>query len=159
MRSIGASDIAASQIVHDIIDEIEKLFAEFAHGDFGLLAEVDQIAFDAPARRAPFVFLDQRARVHPVAHVLGVEIMELDDDGLRQRSDCDCVLDSRRDIADSKFESAEDGVRAHVPPDFFCVVDAAQLDEQADVIFVLAPGIEVVRNSGARESAENRGAK
>src|SRR6201987_4386751 len=37
--------IAASQIVHDIIDEIEQLFAEFAHGDFGLFAEVDQIAF------------------------------------------------------------------------------------------------------------------
>ena len=64
-----------------------------------------------------------------------------------------------RHIADSKFESAEDGVRADVPPDFFRVVDAAQLDEQADIVLVLAPGIEVVGNSGAREAAENCGAK
>ena len=51
------------------------------------------------------------------------------------------------------------GVRAHVPPDFFRIVDAAQLDEQADVILVLAPRIEMVGNSGAGESAENCGAK
>src|SRR5215472_10863016 len=155
----GGQGIAAAQIVDDIVDEIEEFFAEFAHGDFGLFAEIDQIAVDAPARRAPFVFLDQRARIHAVAHVLGVEIMELDDDGLRQGGDGDGVFDSRCYVADSKFEGAEHGVRADVPPDFFRVVDAAQLDEQADVIFVLAPGIEMVGNASARETAEDGGAK
>jgi hypothetical protein len=63
---------AASEIVDYIIDEIEELIAEFAHGNFGLLSEVDQIAFDAPSRGAPFVFFDQRSRVHAVAHVLRI---------------------------------------------------------------------------------------
>src|SRR5882762_10261742 len=84
---------AAAELVDNIVDESEELDGEVAHGDFGLLAEVDELALDTVARGAPFIFFDQGAAVDAVAHVAGVETMELDDDGLRERGDGDGFFD------------------------------------------------------------------
>jgi hypothetical protein len=46
-------------------------------------------------------------------------------------------------------------VWTHVPPDLFCIINTVQLDEQLDVVLVLAPRTEVIRYAGAREAAKN----
>ena len=53
----------ASQVVHHIVHEREQLESELAHRDFLPIPEVDQLAFEPPARRAPFVLFDQRPMV------------------------------------------------------------------------------------------------
>src|SRR5277367_4940899 len=58
---------AAAEIVYDVIHKLEQLNSEIAHGDFGLFAEIDQLAFDAVASCAPFVFFDEGAAVEAVA--------------------------------------------------------------------------------------------
>src|ERR1700676_681712 len=73
---------AAAEIVDDIIDKIEEFEGQFAHGDFGLFAEIDQLAFDAVASGAPLVLFNQGTPVEAVALIALVEAMELDDDGL-----------------------------------------------------------------------------
>ena len=150
---------AAAEIVHDIIDKIEKLESELAHGNFGLFAEVDEFTLDAVAGSAPFVFFNQGAAVETVALVAFVKAVELHDDGLRESGDRDSFFDFGGDVEHTEFESAEHGVRADVPPDFFAVVDAIQLDEEIDEIFVGAPRLELLGNAGAREAAEDRGAE
>src|SRR5580692_6887189 len=74
---------AAAKIVDDIIDKIEQFEGEFAHGDFRLFAEIDQLAFDPIASGAPLVLFNQGTPVEAVALIAFVEAMELDDDGLR----------------------------------------------------------------------------
>ncbi len=46
----------------------------------------------------------------------------------------------------------------NVPPDFLCVVDALRLDEQVDVLVVLAGAGKKIRNARAGEFVENLGA-
>ena len=48
------------------------------------------------------------------------------------------------------------GCGLHVPPDLLRIVDAVQVDEQLDVVLVLAPGAEVVGDAGARKPPEDR---
>src|SRR5580698_1184564 len=73
-----------AKIVDDVIHEFEQLESELAHGDFGLFAEIDELAFDTVARGAPFIFFDQGAAVESVTLVALVEAMEFYDDGLRE---------------------------------------------------------------------------
>src|SRR5271169_5911596 len=73
---------AAAEVVDDVIHELEKLKSELAHGNFGFFAEIDQLALDAVACGAPFVFLDQGAAVEAVALIALVESVEFYDNGL-----------------------------------------------------------------------------
>src|SRR5712692_2520325 len=50
-------------------------------------------------------------------------------------------------------------MRANVPPDFLAAVDAVELDEEVEEIFVGAPGFELLRNASAREAAKDGGAE
>ena len=50
-------------------------------------------------------------------------------------------------------------MRTDVPPDFLAVVDAVQFHEQIHEIFVGAPGFELLRDAGARETTEDGGAE
>jgi hypothetical protein len=150
---------AASEIVDDIIDKIEKFECEIAHGNFGFFAEVDELALDAVASGAPFVFFNQGAAVESVALVAFVKTMEFHDDGLGKSGNRDGFFDFGGDIEHTEFESAEHGVRTDVPPDFFAVVDAVQFDEEIDEILVGAPGLELLGNTGARETSEDGGTK
>src|SRR5580658_8554197 len=79
----------AAEVVHDVIHEFEQLDGELAHGYFGLFAEIDELAFDAVAGGAPFVFFDQGAAVEPIALIALVEAMEFYDDSLRERGNGD----------------------------------------------------------------------
>src|SRR5260370_42543208 len=72
---------AAAEFVHDVIDKGEQLDGEVAHGHFGFLAEIDELAFDAVARGAPLVLFDEGAAVEAEAHVAGVEAVEVYDGG------------------------------------------------------------------------------
>src|SRR5277367_3535511 len=69
--------VAAAEFVEDVVDEDEVLVDEFADGDFGLLAEVDHLAFDAVADGAEFVFHQQGAGVLAIVDVAGVKVPEL----------------------------------------------------------------------------------
>src|SRR4051812_5279762 len=73
---------AAAEIVDYIVHEFKEFGGELAHGYFGFLAEIDQLAFDAVTRGAPFIFLDEGAAIQTEAHVAGVQAMEFHDDGL-----------------------------------------------------------------------------
>src|SRR5216684_5789698 len=148
---------AAAEVVDHVVDEGEQLDGKVAHGHFGLLAEIDELAFDAVASGAPLVFFDEGAAVNAEAHVAGVEAMQLDDEGLGERGDGHSFFDFGGDIAHAELERAERRMRAHVPPDFFAAVDAVELNEEAEKIFVGAPGFELFGNAGAREAAEDRG--
>src|SRR6266851_4916928 len=150
---------AAAEVVDHVVDEGEQLDGKVAHGHFGLLAEIDELAFDAVASGAPLVFFDEGAAVNAEAHVAGVEAMQLDDEGLGERGNGHSFFDFGGDIAHAELERAERRMRAHVPPDFFAAVDAVELNEEAEKIFVGAPGFELLGNAGARETAKDGSAE
>src|SRR5713226_178660 len=150
---------AAAEVVDHVVDEGEQLDGKVAHRHFGFLAEIDELAFDAVASGAPLVFFDEGAAVNAKAHVGGVEAMELDDDGLCQCGDGNSLLYLGGDIAHAELKGAERGVRADVPPDFLAAVDAVELDEEAEEIFVGAPGFELLGDASAREAAKDGGAE
>src|SRR6185503_20272892 len=101
----------------------QQLEREVAHRYFFALAEVDQLAVDAPARRAPLVFLDQRAVVAAEPEIALAQPEELDDDRLRERGDRNRRARRRRHVADAEFQRAERRMRPQVPPDLLRVVD------------------------------------
>src|SRR5713226_10280937 len=78
---------AAAELVDNVVDKGEQLDGKIAHGHLGLLAEIDELAFDAVARGTPLVFFDERAAVDAKTHVTGVEPVQLYDDGLGERGD------------------------------------------------------------------------
>src|SRR5882762_5795956 len=139
---------AAPQIVQDIVDELEQLHREIPHRHFAALAEIDQLAVDAPARGAPLVFFDQGAVIAAEPQVALAKAVQLHDDRLRQGGDGDRGARRRRHVADAELQRAEDRMRPEVPPDFLAVVDAAQLDERLDVLLVFGPRVAVIRDAG-----------
>ena len=94
---------AAAEIIHHVVDESQQLDGEIAHRDFRFLAEVDELAFDAVARGAPLVLFDEGAAVEAKAHVAGIEAVQLDDDGLGERSDGHGFFDFGGDIEHAEF--------------------------------------------------------
>src|SRR6266849_6852382 len=146
---------AAAEVVDHVVDEGEQLDGKIAHGHFGLLAEIDELAFDAVASGAPLVFFDERTAVQAEAHISSVQAMQLDDDGLGERGDGHGFFNLSGDIAHAELEGAERWMRANVPPDLLAGVDAVELDEEAEEIFVGAPGFELFGDAGAREAAED----
>src|SRR3989442_742834 len=149
----------AAQVVHDVVHEFEQFGNELAHGHFGFLAKVDEFSIDAVTRRAPLVFFDECAPVKAPTDVALVQAVELHNDRLGERGDRHRLFHFGGDIEHAEFEGAEGGVRAHVPPNLFAVVDAVQLDEKIYKIFVGAPGFELFGHTGARKAAEDRRAK
>ena len=128
---------------------------ELAHGYFGAAAEVDQASIEPVAGRAPLVFFDQRARVDAEAQVLLAQAVELHDDRLGKRGQRDGYARRRGHIADAELQRAERRVRPQVPPHFLRVVDAVELDEGLQVVLVLAPRVELIRNARAGKPPED----
>src|SRR5437763_3342987 len=118
---------AAAKFIDHIVDEIEQLEGELAHGDFRFFAEIDELAFDTIASCPPFVFFDQGAPIDAITHIRGVKTMEFDDDSLSERGDGNGFFDFCSDIAHAEFQRAERGMRANVPPDFLAAIDAIEL--------------------------------
>ncbi len=115
---------AAAEIVHNVIDKIEEFERKFAHGNFGLFAEIDQLAFDAVAGGAPFILFDQGAAVETITLIALVEAMQFHDDGLRQCRDGYGFFDLGGHVKHAEFKSSKHGVWANVPPDFFAIINA-----------------------------------
>src|SRR4051812_37656433 len=130
---------AAAKIVDHIVDKFEQLAGKLAHRHLAPLAEVDQLAVDAPAGGAPLVLFDQRAMIAAEPEIAFAEPIQLDDDRLRERGDGDRRARGGRHVADTELERPESRLRPQIPPDLLAVVDAVQLDELLDVLLVFAP--------------------
>src|SRR3954454_6208862 len=121
---------AAPEIVEHVVDELEEFEREIAHRHLAPLAEVDQLAVDAPPRSAPLVLFDQRPVVAAEPEIARPQPVQLDDDRLRERRDGDRRARRRRHVADPELQRAERRMRPQVPPDLLAVVDAVELDER-----------------------------
>ena len=121
---------------------------QVAQGDFLLLAEVDELAVEAVADGAEFVFHEQRAGVLAEVLVGLVELVEIGRGGLDEGGDGDGFFGAERDVAGADFDGVEEGMGADVPPDLFGVVDAVGADQQVDVVFEL--GVAVRRRRECR---------
>ena len=85
-----------------------------------------------PKRAARCLFsLSSDAAVEAPAHVLRVELPELDGDRLEERGEADRLVDAHRHVADAVLERGEERMRPHVPPDLLRVVDAVRLHQQS----------------------------
>src|SRR5260370_18842529 len=73
---------AAAELVDHVVDKGEQLNGKVAHGHFGFLAEVDELAFDAVASGTPFILFNEGAAVNAKAHVASVAAMQLEEEGL-----------------------------------------------------------------------------
>src|SRR5688572_10146044 len=82
--------LPAAEVVENDIDEpFDGLADELPRGQFGGLAEVDELSVETEAHRAPLVLLDHRLRVDTERHVVAPQLPELGDDGLENGSDGD----------------------------------------------------------------------
>jgi len=147
--------VAASQVVDHVVDEGQQLGDQVDRRHLLLLAEVDQLAADAIARRPPFVLVEQQPAIEAKAQVLLDQPVELGHHRLDQRGERDGLVDPHRHVADAELERVEVRVHADVPPDHLAVVDAVGLDQQLDVVVVLRQALEVVRDAGARKAVED----
>src|SRR5207244_8888962 len=140
---------ARAEIVHHVVDEIQQLANQILRRNFLLLAEINHLPVEAPAHGAPLVFLNQHAAIEPEAEILIDQFVEFGDDGLEERSDSDCVVNARGNVADAKLERGKERMRPGITPNLFAVVDAAGLDQQIDVSLKPGIGIEVIGNVSA----------
>jgi len=62
--------LPAVERVDDIVHKVEQFVDEYAGIDFFFFSEVDQVSVDAIAAGAPFVFVDQRAGILDIVHVV-----------------------------------------------------------------------------------------
>jgi hypothetical protein len=72
------------------------------------------------------------------------------------------AMDAWGDVGTSQMRNSsvpERRLRTQVPPDLLAVVDAVQFDEQVDVVLVLGPRVQVIRDPGPREATEDGGAE
>src|SRR5215469_10269315 len=60
---------AASQVIHYVVHQLQQFRNQLPHVHFRFFSEVNQLAIDAVARRAPFIFLDERPAIEPPALV------------------------------------------------------------------------------------------
>ena len=93
------SSSTTSSMNHSIISGMQ-----LARRQLLLLAEVDQLAVEPVAHRAPLVLLDQRRGVDAERQVVAPQLPDLRDDRLEDRRDADRLLDARADVADAELE-------------------------------------------------------
>src|SRR4030095_7629311 len=125
--------LPASQLVEDVPDEpLQQLADELAGGQLLALAEVDQLAVQPVAHRAPLVLLDQGSGIYPEGEVVVAKLPELPDDRLEDRADAHRLRYPGADVADPKFERGIAPARAYVPPDLGGVRDGVRRHHRLD---------------------------
>ena len=152
-RARSRAGIPSSSI--SLVDELEELVHETARLHFRFAPEIDQLAVQPVARRAPAVLIDHAAAIDAEAQVLLLQFVQPHDDGLDDRRHRDRVVDARLRIADSHFERVEERMEPDVPPDLLRVIDAVGADEELQVILVFGEAFEGIGNAGARETLEH----
>src|SRR5437764_6513641 len=120
--------LTRAEFIDDIINEIQQLANQIDHGHFFVLAKVDHLALQSITHGAPLVFLNQHPAIQTKAKVSIHELVEFGDNSLKQRGNRDGVVNTRRNVADAKFQGWEERMGTAVPPNLFAVVDAARLD-------------------------------
>src|SRR5262249_58788706 len=78
----GLPLLAAAQLVHDVVDELQQLPGQVAERHLDLLAEVDELAVDPPPAGPPLVLQDEPSPVDPEAEVSGPQLVEFGEDRL-----------------------------------------------------------------------------
>jgi hypothetical protein len=110
--------LATAEVIDDVIDEpLEHLADESARRKVHLLAEVDELAVETEACRAPLVLLDERLRVDAKRHVVTPQLPELRHHRLKDRGDAHRLVHARAHIAHAELEGRELVMRPNVPPD------------------------------------------
>src|SRR5438132_13200788 len=152
-QGIHVADLlSGAELVDDIVNELDQLQCQVAHGHLLLLAEVDQAALEAVPDGAPLVLVDQVGQVLAEPLVLTAEFEQLGADRLDQCRQAEGFVHPGGGIADPELDGGVEDVRAQVPPDLLAVVDAAGSYQQVDEILELVPGREVGRDPGARKA-------
>ena len=147
--------VSRSQLVDNVVDQVEILEHQFLDRHFFLFAEVDELAFQAVTASAKLVFADERAAVYTIALVGGMQLPKHQCRGLNQRSDGQSLVQPHGKIAHAYFDGFEERMRPDVPPDLLAVVDAVRPYQQIDERFVIGPVGEDVRYAGSREALEH----
>src|SRR5207237_9724454 len=75
----------AVELVDDVVDELEQLQRQVAHRNLLPSAEVDQLPVETPARRPPFVLLEEAPVIEAEAEIPPPKLVQLDDHRLRER--------------------------------------------------------------------------
>src|SRR5579859_3607646 len=153
----GVGDLrAAAKVVHDVVNEpLDQLADEVASGQLLLLAEVYQLAVQAIADDAPLVLLDEIHRVDTERHVVGAQLPELGDDGLKDGGDADGFVYAGADVADTDFQRGIAPVGAHIPPNLAAVGDGIGFHQRFEQTGHVGPRGKDAGNAGAREVAED----
>src|SRR5512140_3960236 len=109
----------------DVVDEPrDELSHEIPCWRLLLASEVDEVAVQSPAHRAPFVLLDQLGVVDAEGDVVAPQLPELGDDRLEDRRDADRLIHARAHIADPEFQRGIQMMRPNIPPDLGTIRDA-----------------------------------
>src|SRR5688572_14134888 len=81
--------LAATKLVDNIVEKVDKLVHEVGERDLLLFAEVDQAAGDAVAHRSPLVLPHEVPAVDAPHNVLLAQLHQLGDERLEQRGNAD----------------------------------------------------------------------
>ena len=90
--------------------------------------------------------------------ILLVEAIEIGRGGLDERGDGDGLRSAQGNVAGADLDGVEVWVRADVPPDFFCVVDAVGFDQKIDVVLKFGVAGKGIGDAGAWEVFKDFGA-
>src|SRR6266545_2485377 len=139
---------ARAELVDHVVDELQQLQRQLPHRHLSQLAEVDQLAVDAPAHGPPLVLADQAGQVLAEAEVPRPQDQELGADRLDQRGDAHDLVHPGARVADAELDGRVLPVRSQVPPDLLAIVDAVGPHQQLDVVAELVVGAELWRDPG-----------
>src|SRR6266545_5320166 len=113
--------------------------------------EVDQLAGEAVADRAPEVLLDQAMRIRGQRLALVDRPHDPGGERVHQRAQRARLLEVGLAVADPDLDGRKREVGPHAPPDLGVLVDGARVVEEADEALVLLPADELVGNAAAGE--------
>ena len=129
----------------------DELLETRARRDRLSAVEVDQLAREAVANRAPEVLLEQpmrprRQRLALVERARNPRGQRVDERRERAR-----LGELRLRVADARLDRRELEMRANAPPDLRVLGDRTGLVEEADVVLPIVPAAEPVGDAAARE--------
>ncbi len=121
-----------------------------------LFAEVNELAVEPIAHRAPLVFFDERGGINAEGQVVTAQLPQFINDGLKNSGDTDSFIHARADITNAKFERRIFRIGARIPPNLRGIGDTVRADERCHkAIKFGARGEGVRRNACAWEVAKD----
>ena len=143
--------------IENIIHKIQQLVNEVLYRDLFLLAQIQQLAVQAVADRAPLVLEDQSPMIDAEAEVTVDEKMKFCDECLKECGDRDRIINASWNVANTKFECWELVMRPDIPPDLGAVLNTVHLYKQINIALILCVRFKMIRDLGARELLKDLG--